>query len=42
MIVDMMDIKLTDKIIDPCCGSGGFLVETLQKIWKKQIVNIEI
>lgn len=35
MIVDMMDIKLTDKIIDPCCGSGGFLIESLRSIWKK-------
>lgn len=35
MIVEMLDIKPSDKIIDPCCGSGGFLVEGLRTIWKK-------
>ncbi len=35
MIVDMMDIKPKDKIIDPCCGSGGFLVEALKDVWIK-------
>lgn len=31
----MMDIKTTDKIIDPCCGSGGFLIEALKNVWQK-------
>lgn len=35
MIVDMVDIKITDKVIDPCCGSGGFLVEALKSVWLK-------
>ena len=35
MIVNMMDIKTTDKIIDPCCGSGGFLIEALKNVWQK-------
>lgn len=35
MIVDLIDIKISDKIIDPCCGSGGFLVEALKSVWAK-------
>ncbi len=35
MIINMMDIKITDKIIDPCCGSGGFLIEALKNVWQK-------
>ncbi len=35
MIVDMLDIKATDKIMDPCCGSGGFLIEGLRNVWRK-------
>lgn len=33
MIVDMVDPGPTDKIIDPACGSGGFLVEALRHVW---------
>lgn len=35
MIVDMIDVKITDKVIDPCCGSGGFLIEALKSVWNK-------
>lgn len=35
MIVDMIDLNITDKVIDPCCGSGGFLVEALKSVWIK-------
>lgn len=35
MIVDIMEISDSDKIIDPCCGSGGFLIEALKVVWKK-------
>ncbi|QHT58618.1 N-6 DNA methylase [Paenibacillus lycopersici] len=35
MIVDMIDPSPTDKIIDPACGSGGFLVEALRYVWNK-------
>lgn len=34
MIIEIVDPKNTDLIIDPACGSGGFLVETLRYIWK--------
>lgn len=35
MMVDILDPTDEDYIIDPSCGSGGFLVETLRYIWKK-------
>jgi type I restriction enzyme M protein len=34
MIVDMVDPKTNEKIIDPACGSGGFLVEGLRHVWR--------
>ncbi|MDR3234715.1 MAG: N-6 DNA methylase, partial [Planctomycetaceae bacterium] len=33
MIVDVLQPSETDKIIDPACGSGGFLIDTLRFIW---------
>lgn len=35
MIVDMIDPAETDKIIDPSCGSGGFLIDALRYVWAK-------
>ena len=35
MIIDMIDPRPDQKIIDPACGSGGFLVETLPNVWAK-------
>ncbi|MES1036683.1 restriction endonuclease subunit M [Bacillus pumilus] len=35
MIIDMIDPGVNDKIIDPACGSGGFLVEALRYVWAK-------
>jgi type I restriction enzyme M protein len=35
MIVDMIDPDPDDRIVDPACGSGGFLVEALRHVWKK-------
>jgi type I restriction enzyme M protein len=37
MIVDILQPKETDKIIDPACGSGGFLVESLRFVWDQTI-----
>ena len=34
MVVDMVDPKPDEKIIDPACGSGGFLVEALRHVWR--------
>ncbi len=33
MVVDMIGPTPDQKIIDPACGSGGFLVEALRHVW---------
>ena len=35
MMVDILDPNDDDLIIDPACGSGGFLIEALRYTWKK-------
>lgn len=35
MVVDMIDPGPNDRIVDPACGSGGFLVEALRHVWRK-------
>ena len=34
MIVDILQPSENDKIIDPACGSGGFLIEALKFVWE--------
>jgi len=33
-MVNILDPSENDKIIDPACGSGGFLIDTLKHIWE--------
>lgn len=35
MTVQMLDPEPSEKIIDPACGSGGFLIVALEHVWKK-------
>lgn len=35
MVVELVNPTHEQKIIDPACGSGGFLVESLRYIWNK-------
>jgi type I restriction enzyme M protein len=35
MMVDVLDPNDEDLIIDPACGSGGFLIESLRHVWRK-------
>jgi len=35
LLLHLIDPSTNDKIIDPACGSGGFLVETLKYLWNK-------
>ncbi|MDR2814367.1 MAG: N-6 DNA methylase, partial [Prevotellaceae bacterium] len=35
MMVDILRPTENDKIIDPACGSGGFLIESLRSIWTR-------
>lgn len=41
MVIKMIDPKVTDRILDPACGSGGFLVQSLRYVWKKVQTNGE-
>jgi type I restriction enzyme M protein len=33
MLVELVDPKPGEKIIDPACGSGGFLIAALEHVW---------
>ena len=35
MVISMIDPSTNEKILDPACGSGGFLVESLRYVWSK-------
>ncbi|MEO0119569.1 MAG: N-6 DNA methylase [candidate division WOR-3 bacterium] len=35
MAIEILDPKIGEYIIDPACGSGGFLIVALEYIWKK-------
>jgi type I restriction enzyme M protein len=35
MVVDIVDPKPGDRIIDPACGSGGFLIGALGHVWEQ-------
>ncbi len=35
MAVDMIDPQIDDYVIDPSCGSGGFLIIALEHMWDK-------
>lgn len=35
MMVDILDPKVEETIIDPACGSGGFLIVALDHVWRK-------
>ena len=35
MAIEMLDPKIGEYIIDPACGSGGFLIVALEYVWNK-------
>ena len=35
LFCELLDLKPTDKILDPCCGTGGFLVAAMQQMLEK-------
>lgn len=39
MIVDILNPTEKDKIIDPACGSGGFLIESLKHVWNQSEIK---
>ncbi len=34
MAVEMLDPRPEEKVLDPACGSGGFLIYALEHVWK--------
>lgn len=34
LLIKIVSPTTNDKVIDPACGSGGFLVETIREVWK--------
>ena len=40
-MVDMVNPQLGEKILDPACGTGGFLVCSIEHIRKHQVKNVE-
>ena len=41
MMVEILNPNENDKIIDPACGSGGFLVDSLKFVWNKIELNCQ-
>ena len=47
LFCDLIDLKPTDKVLDPCCGTGGFLVTAMNKMLEqakpseKKIIKFE-
>jgi type I restriction enzyme M protein len=35
LCVEMLDPKPDERVIDPACGSGGFLIVALEHVWKE-------
>jgi len=35
LCVEILDPKPDEKVIDPACGSGGFLIVALEHVWRK-------
>lgn len=35
LIVEMAELTKTDRVIDPACGTGGFLIESLKAQWER-------
>src|SRR5437870_2747241 len=40
-MVEMVDPKLGEKVLDPACGTGGFLTNTIEHVRKQYVHSIE-
>jgi type I restriction enzyme M protein len=38
-VVEMVDPKLGESVLDPACGTGGFLINTIEHVRKHQVKN---
>jgi type I restriction-modification system methyltransferase subunit len=42
LFCDLLDLKPEDRVLDPCCGTAGFLIAAMHKMIKKTEDKIEI
>ncbi len=35
LMVDLLDIQMSEKVFDPCCGTAGFLIAAMSKMFKQ-------
>ena len=42
LFCDLLDVKPEDRVLDPCCGTAGFLIAAMHKMIKKTEDKIEI
>lgn len=40
-VVEMVDPQLGDKVLDPACGTGGFLIDSIEHIRRNQVTTPE-
>jgi len=40
-MVEMVDPQLGEKVLDPACGTGGFLTSTIEHVRKHQVKTVE-
>ena len=40
-MVQMVDPKLSEKVLDPACGTGGFLTNTIEHVRSKYVHSVE-
>jgi len=40
-MVEMVDPKLGEKVLDPACGTGGFLTNTIEHVRRKYVHSVE-
>lgn len=40
-MVEMVDPKLGERVLDPACGTGGFLTNTIEHVRKKYVSSVE-
>jgi len=42
MMIDILDPEPGEMILDPACGSGGFLIMALEHVWKKMELQSKV
>lgn len=35
LFCDLLDVKYQDKVLDPCCGTGGFLISAMNRMFEQ-------